>query len=724
VLAVLLSSPMSKTLLDGETMTTPVNSSVVAKRQNDIAILYMNNPPVNALSKSVRVGLIEQVKAALVDDGVKVIVISSQQTLFSGGADISEFAGGANESPLPSVLDLLENATKPIVAVLNGPAFGGGLEVALACHYRVTFADNKVGLPEVNLGILPGAGGTQRLPRLAGVAQALDMIVTGRPVAAKKLKGVFDLVVEDPTQLLGAAMDFVATLIKQSASPRKTSDITIDPSSAAELFAQYRQGIAQTARGFFAPERCIQAVEASVSLPFAAGLKREGELFMECMASKEARAQQHFFFAERAASHVKDYDKSTPVRDITTVGIIGAGTMGGGIAMNFANVGIPVVMLELKQEALDKGLALIRKNYENSAKKGKLSLEDVETRMALLQGTTEYSGLADVDLVIEAVFEKMSVKQEVFKALDAVCKPGAILASNTSTLDINEIAAATKRPQDVIGLHFFSPANVMKLLEVVKTDSTSAEVIKTAMQMAKKIKKVAVLVGVCFGFVGNRMIEGYGRESGRLLLEGATPEQIDKVIYDFGMPMGPFTMGDMAGLDIGAFIRESRREFIKHDPSYCIVADRLVAMGRCGLKTGRGAYMYEPGQRKPIPDPEVIEIAKAEAKRLGITQRQISEQEIIERCIYPLINEGALILAEGIAAKSSDIDVIYVYGYGFPVHRGGPMQYADEIGTKTVYEAMCKYRDQLGEYGQHWFEPAPLLKQLAEQDKKFSDQAS
>jgi 3-hydroxyacyl-CoA dehydrogenase len=722
VQAVLLSSPMSKTLLDGETMTTPVNSSVVAQRQDNIAILYMNNPPVNALSRSVRVGLIDQIKAALADNGVKLIVISSQQALFSGGADISEFAGGANESPLPSVLDLIENASKPVVAVLNGPAFGGGLEVALACHYRVTFADNKVGLPEVNLGILPGAGGTQRLPRLAGVAQALDMIVTGRPVAAKKLKGVFDLVVEDPAQLLSAALEYVATLVKNGASVRKTADITIDPSTApAELFAQYRQGIAQTARGFFAPERCIQAVEASVSLPFAEGLVREGELFMECMASKEARAQQHFFFAERAASHVKDYDKSTPVRDIHKVGIIGAGTMGGGIAMNFANVGIPVVMLELKQEALEKGLALIRKNYENSAKKGKLTLDDVEARMALLQGTTEYSGLADVDLVIEAVFEKMSVKQEVFKALDAVCKPGAILASNTSTLDINEIAAATKRPQDVIGLHFFSPANVMKLLEVVKTDTTSAEVIKTAMQMAKTIKKVAVLVGVCFGFVGNRMIESYGREAGRLLLEGATPEQIDKVIYDFGMPMGPFTMGDMAGQDIGYFVRESRRHLIAHDPSYCIVADRLVEMGRSGLKTGRGAYLYEPGQRKPIPDPEVIEIAKQEAQRLGITQRQISDQEILERCIYPLINEGALILEEGIAAKSSDIDVIYVYGYGFPVYRGGPMQYADEIGTKTIYEAMCKYRDQLGEYGQHWFEPAPLLKKLAEQGKKFSE---
>ena len=690
--------------------------------QSNVALLYMQNPPVNALSKSVRVGLIHSLQIALADDSVKAIVISSQQGLFSGGADISEFAGGDHEPPLPSVLNLIENAHKPVIAVLNGPAFGGGFEVALSCHYRVTFAENKVGLPEVNLGILPGAGGTQRLPRLAGVTKALDMIVSGRPVKAASLSGVFDVVVDKPEALFEAAMTFVQKVIAEGAQIKKTCDINIDPASApAELFAQYRQGVAKSARGFFAPQRCIQTVEAAVALPFAQGLAREGELFMECMRSKEARAQQHFFFAERAASRVDDYDKSTPVREIKQVGIIGAGTMGGGIAMNFANAGIPVILLELKQEALDKGLALIRNNYQNSAKKGKLSQDDVETRMALLQGTTEYSALTDVDLVIEAVFEKMSVKKDVFKALDAVCKPGAILASNTSTLDVNEIAEATSRPEDVIGLHFFSPANVMKLLEVVKADKTSPDVIKTTMGMAKKINKVAVLVGVCFGFVGNRMIECYGREANRLMLEGATPEHIDKVIYDFGLPMGPFTMGDMAGQDIGYYVRESRREFIKHDPSYCILADKLVEQGRIGLKVGKGAYLYEPGSRTPIPDPSVLALAKQEAARLGIAQREISDQEIVERIIYPLINEGALILEEGIAAKSSDIDVIYVYGYGFPVYRGGPMKYADEIGLKTVYDAMCKYRDALGEYGGFWFEPAPLLKTLAEQGKAFAD---
>ncbi|MEP2651256.1 MAG: 3-hydroxyacyl-CoA dehydrogenase NAD-binding domain-containing protein [Paraglaciecola sp.] len=687
-----------------------------------VAILWMQNPPVNALSKPVRVGLLENLNRAMADDSVDIIVISSKQNVFSGGADISEFASGDLEPNLPVVLNAIENSFKPVVAVLNGPAFGGGLEVALACHYRVTFASNKVGLPEVNLGILPGAGGTQRLPRLAGVQQALDMIVSGRPVAAKKLTGVFDLVIDAPETILPRATGFCEDIVAKGSQVRKTCDVQVDTSPALkELFEQYRKGLAIKARGFFAPERCIQAVEASVTLPFDEGVKREGELFMECMGSKEARAQQHFFFAERSASHVKDFDKNTPVRGIQKVGIIGAGTMGGGIAMNFANAGIPVIMLELQQEALDKGLALIRKNYENSAKKGKLTQQQIEQRMALLSGSTAYADLGDVDLVIEAVFEKMSVKQEVFKSLDAVCKPGAILASNTSTLDIDEIAKATKRPEDVIGLHFFSPANVMKLLEVVKTSKTSPEVIKTSMKMAKKINKVAVLVGVCFGFVGNRMIETYGREANRMMLEGATPENVDKVIYDFGLPMGPFTMGDMAGQDIGAFVRESRREFIKHDPTYCILADKLVEQGRVGLKAGKGVYLYEAGNRKPIPDPIVMALARQTAVDLGVAQREISDQEIIERIIFPMINEGALILEEGIAAKSSDIDVIYVYGYGFPVYRGGPMQYADEIGLKTIYDAMCKYRDELGEHGKNWFEPAPLLKKLADQGKRFSD---
>ncbi|GAC13092.1 3-hydroxyacyl-CoA dehydrogenase [Aliiglaciecola lipolytica E3] len=703
-------------------MSAEQSTVVVSQNQGETALIMMQNAPVNALSKAVRVGLIAEIEAALNNANVKVIVISSQLGLFSGGADISEFSSGNLQPNLPEVLDLIENANKPVVAVLNGPAFGGGLELALACHYRISFADNKVGLPEVNLGILPGAGGTQRLPRLTGVAQALDMIVSGKPVKAAALNGVFDLIVDDPAKLMSESQAFVAQLINDGCEIKRVKDIEIDTETApSELFSQYRQGIAKQARGFFSPERCIQAVEAAVTLPLKDGLQKEAELFMECMRSPQARAQQHFFFAEKAAGHVSDYDKSTPVRDIKSVGIIGAGTMGGGIAMNFANAGIPVVMLELKAEALEKGLGVIRRNYENSAKKGKLSQQDLEDRMALLHGTTEYSGLADVDLVIEAVFEKMDVKKQVFTQLDAICKKGAILASNTSTLDINEIADCTSRPEDVIGLHFFSPANVMKLLEVVKGEKTSADVIKTSMQLAKKIRKVAVLVGVCFGFVGNRMIEPYGREANRMMLEGADPEHVDRVIYDFGLPMGPFTMGDMAGLDIGYFVRQSRKEHIAHDPSYAVVADRLVKDGRAGLKVGKGVYLYEAGNRKPIPDPTVAQIAKEEAEKLGVKPRKHSDEEILERCIFTLINEGAHILEEGIAAKSSDIDVIYVYGYGFPVFRGGPMQYADEVGLDKVYAAMCKYRDELGEYGKAWFEPAPLLKRLAEQGKRFAD---
>ena len=578
-----------------------------------------------------------------------------------------------------------------------------------------------MGLPEVNLGILPGAGGTQRLPRLADPATALTMIVTGKPTSVVKLPGVFDKISDKPEHLLEDTKQYLASLNAENCIKR-TSDITLTMSEEVQgVFDAVTAQTKKAARGFFAPLKCIEAVKGAYTLAFEDGLKHEGKLFMECMNTPQARAQQHFFFAERAAGHVSDFDKSTPERSIEKVAVIGAGTMGGGIAMNFANAGIPVTMLELKQEALDKGLALIRKNYENSAKKGKLTQEQVETRMALLSGTTTYDDLADVDLVIEAVFEKMEVKKTVFTTLDKVCKPGAILASNTSTLDVNEIAACTSRPQDVIGLHFFSPANVMKLLEVVKAEDTSADVIKTCMKLAKRIKKVAVLVGVCFGFVGNRMIEPYGREANRLLLEGASPEQVDRVLTQFGMPMGPFTMGDMAGLDIGYYVRQSRQAFISHDPTYGAVADRLVEKDRNGLKTGRGAYLYEAGSRVPIPDPEVLEIAKQEAARLGVTQRDdISDEEILVRCLYTLINEGACILEEGIAAKSSDIDVIYVYGYGFPVYRGGPMQYADEVGLGEIVDKLSTYAEKLGDYGKMWLQPSDLLIKLAQERSSFA----
>ncbi len=701
-------------------MTQAENNAVMYEVKDGVAKLVMQSAPVNALSRALRMGLIDGVTNALQDDSVSTIVITSSLPIFSGGADISEFSGGDLSPMLPEVLDKIEHASKPVVAVLPGPAFGGGLELALACHHRITFASNKVGLPEVNLGILPGAGGTQRLPRLVDAQTALTMIVTGKPTPVTKLPGVFDKISETPESLLADTRDYLSSLNGSNAIKR-TCDITLSMDEKTQaVFDAVTQQTQKTTKGFYAPLKCIEAVRGAYTLAFEDGLKNESKLFLACMDTPQARAQQHFFFAERAAGHVNDFDKSTPERAINRVAIIGAGTMGGGIAMNFANAGIPVTLLELKEEALEKGLALIRKNYENSAKKGKLTQAQVEARMSLLSGTTAYEDLADVDLVIEAVFEKMEVKKAVFSTLDSVCKPGAILASNTSTLDIDEIATATSRPEDVIGLHFFSPANVMKLLEVVKAEKTAPDVIKTCMKMAKKIRKVAVLVGVCFGFVGNRMIEPYGREANRLLLEGASPEQVDRVLTEFGMPMGPFTMGDMAGLDIGYYVRQSRQEHISHDPAYGAVADRLVEMGRNGLKSGRGAYQYEPGSRVPIPDPEVLDIAKKEAHRLGVKQRSdISDEEILVRVMFTLINEGACILEEGIAAKSSDIDVIYVYGYGFPVYRGGPMQYADEVGLGTILDKLVTYRDQLGDYGDMWLQPSDLLISLAKDGGTF-----
>ncbi|WP_395342816.1 3-hydroxyacyl-CoA dehydrogenase NAD-binding domain-containing protein [Ningiella sp. W23] len=692
---------------------------VSIEQSNQLAIIKLANAPVNALSKAMRVGILDALEQANNEPSVEAVLITSELSLFSAGADISEFSGPNLEPMLPQVLNKIESNSKPVIAVVNGNAFGGGLELVLACHYRVSFKGNKVGLPEVHLGILPGAGGTQRLPRLIDAKSALDMIVTGAPTPVVKLEGVFDEIVDKASQLNEAGVALAKRAI--SSGPKPVSAVALEANeNTLAVFEAYSEQVSAKSKGFFAPLKCVEAVRAAYELPFEEGLRKEAELFMECMKTPQARAQQHFFFAERAASHVAGLSKDLGTRDIKKVGIIGAGTMGGGIAMNFANAGIPVTMLELKQEALDKGLALIRRNYENSAKKGKLTQEQVEQRMALLQGATDYSALGDVDLVIEAVFEKMSVKKEVFSALDKACKPGAILATNTSTLDIDEIAKATSRPEDVIGLHFFSPANVMKLLEIVRADKTSDEVIKTSMKLAKTIRKVGVLVGVCFGFVGNRMIEVYGREANRLMLEGATPEQIDRVIMGLGMPMGPFTMGDMAGLDIGYFVRQSRKSFIEHDPSYCIVADELVEAGRVGLKAGKGVYLYEQGSRKPIPDPAVMEIAQRKAKELGITQREISDQEILERCIYPLINEGANILQEGIAQRASDIDVIYVYGYGFPVFKGGPMQYADETGLAHVLARLEHYQTTLGEYGQHWFSPSPMLKNLVAEGKSFS----
>ncbi len=694
------------------------------ERKGAVAVLTMNNPPVNALGLGLRQGLQRGLEEAWNDPKVEAIVIASGQPLFSAGADISEFSGeNFSAGPfLPKLLDDLESSPKLTIAAVNGGAFGGGLETALACHYRVASEGTRLGLPEVTLGILPGAGGTQRLPRLAGVKTALDMIVSGKPASAEEaLKaGFVDKVVPKGCDLVDAAVEFAGELIARKAPLRAAGDLPVDTKDLPEnFFDEYRQSIARKTKGFFAPERCIRAVEAACELPLKEGLKRESELFQECLDTPQARAQQHMFFAERQCAVIPDIPKGTETRDIKTVGVIGGGTMGGGIAMNFINAGIPVKILEVQQGALDRGIATIRKNYDISVKRGRFTPEQVEKRMSLLEGTLNYTDLFDADLVIEAVFENMDIKEKVFKTLDEVCKPGAILATNTSTLDVDRIASFTKRPEDVIGLHFFSPANVMRLLEIVRGQKTSKDVVATALQMAKTIKKVGVVVGVCFGFVGNRMLEPYAREAHRLVLEGASPRRVDSVLADFGLAMGVLSMYDLAGIDVGYLIREGRREEIAKDPSYELIADKLYEMGRYGQKTGRGFYIYEG--RDQIVDPEVDELAVKIAGNLGIERREISDQEIFERCIYMLINEGADILREGIAIRSSDIDVVWCNGYGFPVFRGGPMQYADEIGLDTVLNAIKKYREKLGEYGKMWFTPSPLLEKLVTEGKKFKE---
>lgn len=691
--------------------------------QDNVAVITLNSPPVNGLGLALREGIKAGFEQAIADDAVEAIVIASAGKIFCGGADISEFGSPkAIASPnLNEVCNQIEESSKPVVAAINGMALGGGCELALACDYRVALPSTKLGLPEVNLGLLPGAGGTQRMPRLAGVELSLQMITSGVPINAKKAAaaGVIDHIVEEGSDFVAAVVDYAKNLVSTGAPVRSCAEMTVDTSSLPEnYFDEFRKSIARRTRGFYAPECCIKAVEAACELPLHEGLAVEGKLFAECLGTPQARAQQHLFFAERAATKIPGVDPKTPKRAIQKVAIIGSGTMGGGIAMNFINVGIPVTILDLDQEALDRGVGVIRKNYEISAKKGRLTEEQVEQRMSLLSPSTEYADIADVDLVIEAVFENMDVKKKVFATLDATVKQGAILATNTSTLDVNEIAASISRPQDVIGLHFFSPANVMRLLEIVRGDKTADDVLVTTIAMAQGIKKVPVVAGVCWGFIGNRMLEPYGREAGRLALEGASPAQVDKVIYDFGLAMGPSSMGDLAGIDIGYLTRQANPDaFYGRDPAYGAVANKLYELGRLGQKTGRGYYIYEGRDKQE--DPEVMEIAAELAKEHGVTQREISDQEILERCIYSLINEGARVLEEGISYRSSDIDTIYCNGYGFPAHRGGPMQYADEIGLQTVLDALNKYRKELGEYGEEWFKPAPLLEKLVAEGKTF-----
>ncbi len=694
-----------------------MSDAVLRSTQGRIGILTINNPPVNALAAAVRDGIKAGVEAFGSDANIDAIVLIGGGRTFIAGADIREFGKPPQGANLNDVIAAMENCSKIVVAALHGTPLGGGLETALGAHYRVALPTTRVGLPEVHLGLLPGAGGTQRLPRLTGAKYALDAILSGRhiPAPEAKSKGIIDALVEG--DLLAGAVAHAQMLVAQNAPRRRVRDLNVTLESP-DLFAETEKAIARRARGFKAPWNIIKCVQAACELPFDEGMKRERELFVELLNSQESAAQRYYFFAEREAAKVLDVPADTPQREIKTAGIIGAGTMGGGIAMNFANAGIPVTLLEVKQEALDRGLKTIRTNYENTAKRGGMKAEDVDKRMALIKPTLSYDDLKDADVIIEAVFETMEVKEGVFKKLDEVAKPGAILATNTSGLDVNQIANYTRRPGDVIGMHFFSPANVMKLLENVRGKATEKDVIATVMSLSKKIGKIPVLVGVCEGFVGNRMLRQRGVQSAYMLEEGALPQQIDKVIYDFGFPMGPFAMSDLAGNDVGWRIRQGKKEKEQRNVRYTgYVADAICELGRFGQKTGSGYFKYNLPDRTPVPDPEVEKIIEETSKKLGITRRAISDQEILERCLYPMVNEGAKILAEGMAQRSLDIDVIWVNGYGWPVYRGGPMWWADNVvGLKTIHDALLKYRDASGD---PFWEPAPLLKKLVQEGKKF-----
>ncbi len=699
-------------------------SDVVTNSIRDgVAVITLDSPPVNGLGFAVRNGLHAALESALSDDAVRALVVTGGGKMFCGGADIREFgqAPPPGTPHLPTLIDAIEASTKPVVAAIHGFALGGGLELALGCHLRVAATGTRVALPEVTLGIVPGAGGTQRLPRLIGVPAALDVIVTGKmvPAADAQALGILDAVVDG--DVVEAAVREARRMLEEQVPIRRMSaldDRVAESRDAPEIFAEFRKNMARRARGFEAPFACVECVEAAANLPFSAGLAKERETFTKLLASDQSKAQRHAFFAERQVSKIADVPKDTPLLPIKTAAVIGCGTMGGGIAMNFANAGIPVKVFEVSQDALDKGMGLITKNYAATVTKGRLSQAQMDTRLGLISTTVSYDDLADADIVIEAVFEDMDLKKEVFAQLDTACKPDAILATNTSTLDVDEIASATRRPDKVIGTHFFSPANVMKLMENVRGAESSPQTIATIMKLSKRIGKIGVLVGICDGFVGNRMLYAYRRQADFLLEEGALPHQIDKVIYDFGMPMGPYAMGDLAGLDVGWRIRQRQAATRPAHLRYSAVADRVCELGRFGQKTGAGWFRYESGSRTPIPDPVVNELVLQVSAENGFARREVGDQEILERCMYPLVNEGAKILEEGLAQRASDIDVVWMYGYGFPRYRGGPMFWADLVGIKTIYEAMSRLHDAHGDY---WLEPAPLLKRLAEQGKGFGD---
>jgi 3-hydroxyacyl-CoA dehydrogenase len=694
-------------------------SSAIYEVHGRSAVITMNNPPVNGLGFDLRREIVEGLARAAGDSNVTAVVLTGSQRAFSGGADIREFGTPRStaEPSLNTVIRVLEGAEKPVVAAIRGACMGGGLELAMACHYRVAVAGAQIALPEVKLGLMPGAGGTQRLPRLIGAEAALNMIVSGEAVLSEKLasSALFDQMIDG--DLLQGALAFAAR-VAEKRPLKRARDIKPGLPNAEGFFQFARNTIGAATRNFPAPLKCVDAVAAAVALPFEEGLRVERELFVQLMQSPESRALRHAFFAERAAAKIPDVPEDTPLRKIGKVAVVGAGTMGSGITANFLSAGIPVTLLEAKKEALDKGQAVIRGIYEASAKKGRLKPEQVGERMALLKATQSYDDLKDADIVIEAVFEDIAVKESVFRKLDDVAKPGAILASNTSTLDLDRIASFTKRPGDVIGTHFFSPANVMKLLEVVRGEKTAKDVLATVMALAKKIKKTAVVSGVCDGFIGNRMVEQYLRQALFLLEEGATPQQVDRALEKWGMAMGPFRMSDLAGNDIGWAIRK-RRYLEQPGLKYSRIADRLCEQGRFGQKTGLGWYRYEAGRRDAIPDPLVEKMIVDYGKEIGAQRRRIDQEEIVQRLIFALVNEGAAILEEGIASRASDIDMVYLTGYGFPLYRGGPMLYADEVGLYNVVASMRRFAaNPHGDPG--FWKPAPLLDRLASEGKRFN----
>jgi 3-hydroxyacyl-CoA dehydrogenase len=698
---------------------------VALTKDGDVAVITINNPPVNALSPGVPEGIKESVEAAAKDDSVKAIVLIGGGRSFIAGADIKEFGKmtsgqkdrGVGFNP---ILRMIEDCPKPIVAAIHGTAFGGGLETAMACHYRVAVPSAQVGQPECKLGIIPGAAGTQRLPRLAGVQVAAEMCAFGDPLPAPKAKevGILDKIIDG--DLLQGALAFARELVKAGKPPRKTRDLRDKISNQADnekALAAVRDAVKKRFRGLLAPSKAIDAVEAATKLSFDDGLAKEQELFKECLFSPQSAAMIHVFFGERAVAKIPGIAKDQPQVEIKRAAVVGGGTMGGGITMNYANAGIPVLFKEVSQEALDRGLSIIKKNYAATVAKGRLSQEQMDKRMALIEPTLTYDKFKEADIVVEAVFEEMALKKKVFAELEKVTRPDAILASNTSTLNVDEIASATSRPDKVIGHHYFSPANVMRVIEIVRGKQSSDTVIATSMAVAKRLNKVGILVGNCRGFVGNRMFHCYQREAQFLLEEGARVEQVDKVLYDWGMAMGPHAVGDLAGLDVGWRIRKEFKHLEPKGVRVPLVVDQICEKGRYGQKTGAGWYKYEPGGRAPIPDPEIQTLIEETAKKAGIQRRQISDQEILERTLYALVNEGATILAEGIALRAVDIDMLYVLGYGFPAHRGGPMWHADTVGLKKVYERVREFEKQ---HGSLWT-PSPLLKQLAESGQTFAD---